>query len=103
MEKAPPSLPSPSLLGACAKSFYPQAKVSAFQSWVGGGAERKEEGNIIPLVGVGEMGHHRRLAGAGQSFWLESLWLISPRPAPCAHTTTSWEGVLSHNAMCPCV
>lgn len=49
---------------------------------VGGGAERKGVGNTILLGG---MGHQRRLAGAGQSFWLrrELLVYLPHAPIPC--------------------
>lgn len=98
-EELPPS--PPAWLGAFCESFYPQANASELQVWGGRRCEKKGEGNIITLLGDG-MGHQGRLVSAGQSFWLESK-LIRPKPPPLAHPATSWEVVLSHNAVCLCV
>ena len=68
---------------------------------VGGGTERKGEGSIIPLVGVGGMGHQGRLAGTGQSFWRERVSDSSP-PRPHRLHAPQLCGEFCHHAACAC-
>lgn len=84
MGKVLPSLPSPSLLGACTTSFYPQAKASEFQSWVGGGAERRREHH--PLGG-GRWDGAPEEAGRGRPEFLagESLAHLPQTLTLCTH------------------
>lgn len=91
----------PAWLGACCKSFYPQAKASKSQSWGRRScSKRREKEHHCP----GQGGRASGEAGRGRPGFLAGESLVHlPQVPTLAEPAAFREAVLSHNSVSLCV